>query len=245
MNNATCKNCESIINGVYCSQCGQRTSINKVTFKETLQDFVDAVFSVNSPFFRTLKLLILNPGRLFREYLNGKRKTYYKPVPFFILTTLIYILVRALLNFDPMANMANAEGVNVDQNLIIDAGAYMAKNINNILFAFVFALAFVLKLFFFKRYTFAEYLAISFYIIGFYMVITMVSMFGLQFASPQYRMLPFIIMLFYVTYAVISLFQKLSILNVIKVIFIYHMALVLYMILGYGMSFLIVMLNSK
>ena len=243
--NIICKNCGSVTSGKYCSHCGQRTSINKVTFKETLQDFVDAVFSVNSPFFVTLKLLVLNPGKLFREYLNGKRKAYYKPVPFFILTTVIYILVRSLLNYDPMANMATGGGANVDQNLINEAGVFMAKNINNIIFTFVFAFALVVKMFFYKRYSLVEYLAISFYVIGFYMVITIILMFGLQFVSAQFKMLPFIIMFFYVVYALISLFQKLNILNVVKVVFVYYIALILYMILGYGMSFIIVALNTR
>ncbi len=243
--NVICKNCEIVTNGKHCSNCGQRTSINKVTFKETFQDFIDAVFSVNSPLFLTLKLLIINPGKLFRAYLSGKRKMYYKPVPFFILIALIFVIVKALLNYDPMENMATAGGAEINQSLINNAGVFMSKNINNIIFTFVFSFALAVKLFFFKKYTFAEYIAVSFYVIGFYMFATVVLMFGLQYANPQYRMLPFIFMFFYMIYALISFFQKISILNIIKGVFIYFISVILYIIIGYGISLTIVWLKTK
>ncbi|MET2985979.1 DUF3667 domain-containing protein [Aureibaculum conchae] len=240
-----CKNCQSNLIANYCSKCGQRASVHKVTFKETLQDFIDVVFSVNSPLLLTLKLLVVNPGKLFREYLNGKRKTYYKPVPFFILVTLIFVLVKSLLNYDPMQNMVEAGGIGVSQNLITNAGVFMAKNVNNIIFTFVFTFAVAVKLLFFKRYTFAEYIAISFYVIGFYIVITTVLMFGLQYVGAQYRMVPFIVMLFYMIYALLSFFQRISFLNIIKIIFIYFISVIFYMIIGYGLSFLIVWLKTS
>ena len=37
-------------------------------------------FSVNAPLLVTLKYLCIHPGKLFREFIAGKRKTYYKPV---------------------------------------------------------------------------------------------------------------------------------------------------------------------
>ncbi len=239
-----CRNCESAIKGNYCNNCGQRTSINKVTFKETFQDFMDAVFSVSSPLLLTLKLLIVNPGKLFREYLNGKRKAYYKPVPFFVLTTIIYMLIRAFLNYNPMESIVAIESTKTSQNLVNSAAIYMAKNINSILFTFVLSFALVVKSFFFKKYRFAEYLAVSFYIIGFYMVITTVLIFGLQYVSEQYKMMPFIFMFFYVVYALTSLFQKKSIFIIIKIILLYFISLILYIILGYGLSLFIVWMKT-
>ena len=97
-----CKNCGHLTQINYCSFCGQRTSVNKVTLSETFHDFVNAIFSVNAPFFITTKLLFVNPGKLFREYLAGKRKAYYKPVAFFILITIIYVVILQILDFNAM-----------------------------------------------------------------------------------------------------------------------------------------------
>ncbi len=239
-----CKNCNSEINGNYCQNCGQRASIDKVTFSETFQDAISAMFSIDSPFWVTIKTLVLKPERLFLDYLSGKRKTYYKPVPFFILTTIVFVLVRALLDYDPMQNIVQAENQSVDMGLVHDAGIYMAKNINNIIFTFVFSFAIVIKLFFYRNFSLAEYLAISFYAIGFYIIITTINMFLLQFVSNQFKMLPFILFFFYVIYALASLFQNKNVITYIKVVLFYFFAVFFYMVLGYGISFLIVWIKS-
>ncbi|RKE98460.1 DUF3667 domain-containing protein [Ichthyenterobacterium magnum] len=240
----TCKNCDSKITSNYCENCGQRTSINKVTFSETFNDIIDAMFSLDAPLWRTIKTLIVNPGKLFRDFLCGKRKTYYKPVSFFILTTIIYVIVKTLLNYDPMQNIAQVQHESLDISLFNKAGVFMAKNINNIIFTFVFSFAIMMKVFFFKKYSLPEYLAVSFYIVGFYIIITTLMIFGLKFGNPQYKMLPFILLLVYVLYALSSFFQKKSLLTIIKTFLVYFFAIVLYMFLGYGISFLIVWLKS-
>jgi hypothetical protein len=240
-----CKNCNQSIKSNYCENCGQRTSINKVTFKETFQDFVDMVFSVNAPLMLTLKMLIVNPGKLFREYLAGKRKKFYKPVAFFILTTIVFVLLKALLNFDPMANMAVAGDMHLNQSLFNDAGIYMAKNSNNFIFIFVFSFAIMVKMFFYKKYSFVEYLAISFYIIGFYVVITTVLMPWLKYLGPKYNMISMVFMFFYVIYAMLSFFKKIIIGTIFKIFMAFFISLILYMFFGYGTSFLIVWLKTQ
>lgn len=246
MNNSLeCKNCNSKIIENFCQQCGQRKSVYKVTFKETFQDFIDVIFSVNAPLFLTLKLLVVNPGKLFREYLSGRRKTYYKPVPFFILTTLMLIFFRSILNYDPMSNMVAAGGEGINESLINSAGDFMSKNINNIILSFVFAFAVFVKLFFSRSYSFAEYIAVSFYVIGFYLFFTTVLIFGLQYLKPQFRMVPFIGMFFYMIYALISFLKKKNTITIIKIILVYFLSVIFFMIIGYGISLLIVWLKSK
>lgn len=242
--NTTCKNCETETISEYCPNCGQRTSIYKVTFSETLQDVINGMFSLDAPLWMTLKTLVVNPGKLFRDFLSGKRKTYYKPVSFFILTTIVFVITKALLNYDPMQNIAQAQHESINISLFNKAGVFMAENINNIIFTFVFSLAIMIKVFFYKSYSLAEYLAISFYLIGFYIIITTLMMFGLKFGNPQYKMLPFILMFLYVFYSLLSFFQKKNIITYLKIFFVYFFALMLYMILGYGISFLIVWIKS-
>lgn len=244
-NQNVCKNCDYPIHRMYCENCGQRTSIDKVTFKETFQDFVDMVFSVNAPLFLTLKMLVVNPGKLFREYLSGKRKKYYKPVAFLILSTIILVIIKSLINFNPLDGMATSEGLNeATMSLISEASLFFSKNGNNIVFIFVFTLALCLKVFFFKRYLFAEYVAVSFYIIGFYTLITSVLFFYLKYASHQYRYLPFLFLFIYIIYSLTSFFQSRSFVILSKIFFIYFISLTLYIILGFGLSFSIVWLRS-
>lgn len=241
-----CKNCEYELNGSFCENCGQRASIGKITFKETFQDFINAVFSVDAPLILTLKMLVVNPGKLFREYLSGKRKAYYKPVPFFILTTIVYVVVRVLLNFDPTEGMIMAGGSEKVNDLVFkNAGVYMSENMNNFLFVFVFTFGFIIKVFFFKKYKFAEYIAISFYAIGIYILILTLSIVGLKYASPIYRSIPFLLMLIYIVFALISFFQNKNILTIVKIFLAYFFAIIFYTIISFGISLLIIWMKTN
>ena len=235
-----CKNCGAQIQGNYCSNCGQRTTIDKVSFKETFQDVAKTFFSVDAPFFLTLKEIFFNPGKLFREFLDGKRKTYYKPVSFFVLTTIIYLLVRSLIDYNPMTT----EGIKVEGELLVEGGKYMVKNINNVMFLFVFSLGLFLKVFFFKRYSLAEYTAIAFYLISVYAILGMVAMFYLKFKPPNYKMIPMILFLLYLIYALVSFFQKNKFIVGIKTVFVFLFSFSVYTLLGFFMSLLIVWIKS-
>jgi hypothetical protein len=236
-----CKNCNVELSNYFCSNCGQRSSVYKVTFKETFQDFVDVVFSVNAPLIKATKLLIVNPGKLFREYLNGKRKNYYKPVSFFIITTFVYLIVRSLIDYNPLTTA----GVKVGGEMLIEAGNYMVKNINNIMFLFVFALGVFLKVFFKKKNSLAEFIAVSFYLMGFYTLIGCVTMFYLRYVNPEHQMLPIFIFYLYTVYALVSFFQSRSFKTIIKISFVYIFSFIIYSGIGFLLSFLIVWLRSK
>ncbi len=233
-----CKNCETQAEGSYCSSCGQRTSVHTITFKETFSDLASGLFSFEAPFWKTLKLLITNPGKLFREYLLGKRKSYFKPVSFFILLTAIHLLIRSFLDYDPMANVPERENARIA--LFIEAGQYMVRNINNILFVFVFTLSIFMKFFFYKKYNWAGYMAIAFYLVGLYILIGTVMLFLLKYTRYEFKSLSMVIMLFYFIYAMISFFEKQRLWVLIKSLLVYVLALAFYVILGFGFALLIV-----
>jgi len=242
---AYCKNCNVAINGDYCSNCGQRTSVHKITFKETFGDLIDTLFSVDAPLFLTLKLLIVNPGKLFREYLGGKRKKYYKPVAFFILMTIVYLVIRSFIKFDPFGNTTITIEDGTSEQLLIQAKNFMLVNIDKLLFAFVFALGLFLKLFFYKKYSFAEFLAIAFYLAGIYTLFTTLNMFYIQFIDSSFQFLAFLVMWGYFIYAMLSFFQKKKAIVLLKTLFIFFLASNLYILLALGISFFIVWLKPS
>ena len=126
-----CLNCGETFISNYCPNCGQPASTGRVTFKDTLSSFLSSAFSLEGPLMFTIKSLTLNPGRVFHEFLAGKRKTYYKPVPFFILMAAVYIIIRSLLNFNPLeGNMPQAP----EGNIFREASVFMVANINNLMF---------------------------------------------------------------------------------------------------------------
>lgn len=239
-----CKNCEHITEGKYCESCGQRTSVNKVTFQETLNDLVDTLFTVNAPLLTTLRMLVINPGRLFTEYLGGKRKKYYRPVTFFILMTAIYLILRSLINFDPLSNtLLRVEDVSASQYLT-KAGDFLLINIDKLLFVFALVLGMIL-IFFFNKFTFAEFLAISFYLTGIYTLLTTLNMFYIQYIDNSFLAFHLIVMLLYFVYALLSLFQVKKFLVSIKALLLFVLTFFSYGFIAFGLSFVIVLLKNN
>ena len=83
-----CKNCNSELVGLYCSECGQK-NIESFTFSKLVKDFFDNIFSLDSRLFQTLKFLIIRPGFLTNEYWSGKRITYLPPFRLYLLISIV------------------------------------------------------------------------------------------------------------------------------------------------------------
>ncbi|MCE2613990.1 DUF3667 domain-containing protein [Flavobacteriaceae bacterium D16] len=240
--NNTCKNCGAFSSGKYCPDCGQRMAVHKVTFGETFSDLIDTLFSVNAPLFVTLRELIVSPGKLLRNYLGGQRKKYYKPVAFFILTTVLYIVIRTIIGFDPFRNDAfqvqdGADGATKFE----EARNYFLLNINNLLFIFVFTLAIFSKLFYHRRYSLAEFLVISFYLLGIYTLLSTIDIVIIQFITDKAQGVRILVMMIYFIYAMLSLLKKPIFVVVLKSIVVYLLSFVFYFAMSYGLSYLIVL----
>lgn len=243
----TCNNCNAVVTSEFCPDCGQRTSISKVTFKETFHDLIDQLFSLSAPLPTTLKMLIVNPGRLFREYLSGKRKKYYKPISFFLLATLLYIFVRWLIDFSPFAQTIGNPSSSpvIDEALMEQARDFMFRNINNLLFFFVITLALMLKVFFYRRYMLSEYLAVSFYLAGFYTLLTTVNLFYMKYVNPNIQVIAMMVMWGYFVYAMVSFFEKRKWLVGIKSFFLFFIAYILYLFVAFYFSYFVVWINQS
>ncbi|MGB5700663.1 DUF3667 domain-containing protein [Muriicola sp.] len=236
-----CKNCGTRSEHFYCPSCGQRLSVHKVTFSETFGDLAEAFFSVNAPLLYTVKELVISPGVLLRNYLNGQRRRYYKPVSFFLLTTFLYLIIRSIIGFDPFRNsMIVVEEGSLEGTSLTDARNYMLLNINNFLFIFVFTLAIFTKLLFHKRYSLAEFIAISFYVLGMYTLLVTCNMFLVQYLGDFMQPAGILIMFIYFIYAMCSLFQKSYFVVILKSAILFMLAFVSYFMLSYGLSYLIV-----
>ena len=247
LQHSTCNNCGQKTAGPYCANCGQRSSVHKVTFRETFDDLADQLFSLSAPLSLTIKMLVVNPGQLFREYLSGKRKKYYKPISFFLLTTLIFLFLRWAIDFSSMGQAIGDPNTipGIDSELLTQARVFMVENINNLLFIFVFALALMLKLFFYKKYMLSEYLAVAFYLAGFYSIIGTINSFYIKYINPNVQYLAMLFMLVYFVYAMVSFFQDRKFVVAIKSVFIYFFSYLLYAFLGFYFSYLIVWLKQS
>ena len=94
-----CKNCNSELIGIYCSECGQKNTV-LLSVKAIVKEFTDYVFSFDSRFYITLKYLITKPGFLTTEYWKGKRTTYLPPLRLYLVLSVLYFFIISMFSDD-------------------------------------------------------------------------------------------------------------------------------------------------
>lgn len=95
-----CPNCENEFdnNFEFCPHCGQKNKDHKLDFKYFVQEFLAGSFNLDSKIFRTLKLLIFYPGKLTKEFIDGKRVAYIPPVRLYLIFSLVYFTLLSFVN---------------------------------------------------------------------------------------------------------------------------------------------------
>jgi hypothetical protein len=89
----TCKNCQAPASGAYCEACGQQTHIHRVTMGHLAHEVSHALTHADKGFLLLIKELITRPGIVAREYLDGKRKKYFNPFTFLVITSALYAYI--------------------------------------------------------------------------------------------------------------------------------------------------------
>ena len=92
-NTRACKNCETLFEGKYCPNCGQSVFEYERPFRFLIADFTGNIFAFDTRFWSSLKALTLKPGRLSKDFIQGKRARYMPPFRFFIFTSFLFFLV--------------------------------------------------------------------------------------------------------------------------------------------------------
>jgi len=78
-----CLNCGTALVGPHCHQCGQQAHVHR-TLGAFFHDLVHGLLHFEGKIWRTLPLLVWKPGRLTREYIDGRRASYVSPIALFL-----------------------------------------------------------------------------------------------------------------------------------------------------------------
>lgn len=84
-----CPNCSFPLSETakYCPKCGQKRTDGRITFREMMSEFADAMFNLDSRLFNTIFALFV-PGKLTNEYFKGKHRKYLHPLRIFLFMTI-------------------------------------------------------------------------------------------------------------------------------------------------------------
>jgi hypothetical protein len=91
----TCLNCTSALSGPFCSHCGQRAIPPHPSLAEIGGEAFAELSGWDGKIADTLRLLILRPGRLTVEFLDGKRAQFITPFRLYLWCSVLYFLVAA------------------------------------------------------------------------------------------------------------------------------------------------------
>jgi hypothetical protein len=105
-----CLNCGTVLKGPFCYFCGQPDRNFMRFFPVLLRDFMEDLLDLDSRFVRTMKPLLFKPGRLTRDYMEGRRFRYAPPMRLYIFSSIVFFLLAALLSSDALSLNTTTDG---------------------------------------------------------------------------------------------------------------------------------------
>jgi hypothetical protein len=94
---ARCLNCNTPLSGQFCSECGQRDIPPYPSTRELVVDAFWELSGWDGRFASTARALVRSPGLLTREFLEGRRARYLSPLRLYLLASLAYFLIAAVV----------------------------------------------------------------------------------------------------------------------------------------------------
>jgi hypothetical protein len=92
---AACTNCGGGPVGRFCAACGQRhVTPRDYTARSFLHEMLGEMISIDGRLWLTLWTLVRHPGKLAREYFDGRGARYMRPLNLFLLLNLVFFLVQ-------------------------------------------------------------------------------------------------------------------------------------------------------
>ena len=95
-----CLNCNQPIsdNDNFCSNCGQVNDELPLSIKQFISEFFSGFFSFDTRFFKTFIPLLFKPGKVSKEYIEGKRRKYVNPFQLYLHVTIVFFLIQGLFS---------------------------------------------------------------------------------------------------------------------------------------------------
>lgn len=93
----TCANCGTPLIGHYCHECGQQAHLHN-KLGHLLHEFVEGIAHFDGRLWRTLPIMVLRPGRLSRDWIEGKRARYVAPLHIFLFAMFLVFTIPSVIH---------------------------------------------------------------------------------------------------------------------------------------------------
>ncbi|MEK6478101.1 DUF3667 domain-containing protein [Catalinimonas sp. 4WD22] len=169
-----CPNCNTTIDGKYCSNCGKSPELARIDGKY-IRGEIGSVLNLDKGILLTVRELLLRPNQSIRAFLFEDRSRLVKPIIFIIICSLIYSIAQGVLHFeDGYVEYSTA----AQDAIVIVIFKWIQANYGYANIIMAFFIAFWTKLLFRKwKYSYFEILVLIFFVMGIGMLIY--SVFGI------------------------------------------------------------------
>lgn len=109
-----CFNCGHPFSGheKFCPECGQKNKNPKITFGSFLNEVFNGFISWDSKFWTTFIPLLTKPGKVSRDYIDGKRIRYANPFRFYLtVSVLFFLILGATESYDKFKELSTGKTV--------------------------------------------------------------------------------------------------------------------------------------
>lgn len=176
----TCLNCGHTLKGNFCSFCGQKATVKRITPAVFFADVLHFFTHLEKGFLFTTWNFSLRPGISSLNYLSGKRKVYQSPVSYLLIWTGVFFLLHnGIINyfhFQLTGGSGNQADTSEEANMIF------RQHFTFFIFPVIIISALILYYIMGRpRYYYIELLALSFYGTGTYFMMSVISDFILGF----------------------------------------------------------------
>lgn len=106
-----CLNCGNPFAGTenFCSHCGQKNTVKKLSFGVFVNNMASNFYSYDSRFWRTFIPLLLSPGYVSKQFIEGKRMRFVNPFQLYLNVSLIFFVILGI--HEKFNNNSNAENM--------------------------------------------------------------------------------------------------------------------------------------
>jgi hypothetical protein len=110
-----CMNCGDPTVGFFCPTCGQRKVEVRVSLRRMIAETLEDELFLNHTLPRTIGALLLRPGHLTREYVEGRIVRYIQPIRLYLISSIVlFVLLPWLTNMSAFEEQMRIDEARAD-----------------------------------------------------------------------------------------------------------------------------------
>lgn len=94
-----CANCNGTVDTNFCPTCGQKNGLHRITIGHVVHEGIHSITHADKGFLLLAKELITRPGLVAKEYIAGKRKRYFNPLSFLVISSAVFAYFGTITGF--------------------------------------------------------------------------------------------------------------------------------------------------